>query len=61
MYPLNLGGPGAFYPVPFGLVNRRNYNGNLPEEVKEAIEKRRDEIDSPEDIDGIIDEAYMRR
>ena len=61
MYPVNFGGPGVFYPIPFGLVNRRDYNGNLPDEVKEAIEKRRDEIDSAEDINGIIDEAYMRR
>jgi len=49
------------YLLPVNLLNRNFYNGNLPEEVKETIEEKSDEIESERDIQNIVDESYYRR
>lgn len=63
MFPLNFGTGGLLYPIPYpvGWTNDRYNKNNLPEETREMIEDKRDEIESEEDIDDIIEEAYYRR
>lgn len=58
MYPIAYGD--GTMPV-FDFTNRRRYYGDLPDEVKQAIESRREEIETEDDIDDIIEESYYRR
>ena len=62
MVDVNSYGLGAVLGL--GLIGEDRYAGDffsLPEEVREEIERRRDEIRSPEDLRRIAKEARLRR
>lgn len=44
-----------------GLTNRGYFGNDLPEEVREALENRKDEIHDEQDIRDITDELMKRR
>jgi hypothetical protein len=46
----------------FGLLGNEFYNlDTLPDEVKEALERRKNEIESEEDVRSIVSEEMQRR
>lgn len=56
------GNDSSVFPfIPFNLFDNQYYNSQLPDEVKAAIEERKDEIKSEADLHRIADEVMKRR
>lgn len=56
------GNDSSVFPfIPFNLFENQYYSNHLTDEVKAAIEERKDEIRNEEDLHRIADEIMKRR